>query len=317
MSNAATALAIRDDQIVFDEWQEKALAHMGVQNATKADLAVFFHQSKRTGLDPFARQIHMIGRNTKNPKTDQWETKFTIQTGIDGYRLIARRAAGQSGYGYEDTLWCGADGQWVEVWAADEAPHAAKVVVVRDGKRFPAVARYKAYVQTKRDGKPNSIWVQRDAEQLEKCAEALALRKAFPQDLSGLYTEDELRASSEHPEAPEVEHQTAQPVTAADFLTPTEDGDTVDAEVVEEPAVDFITDEQRGKLFALFREAGIISDARTAEGKKARLDYIAYAIGRHVDTTNALTRREASVVIEMLLSDARTRETLPIEEPTA
>ena len=192
---ASTAVAIRDDQYTFDDLQRQTLAHMGVANATNADLAVFFHVCKRTGLDPFARQIHMIGRNTKNG--EKWETKHTIQTGIDGYRLIARRAAGADGYGYEDTAWCGADGQWVDVWTSDESPHAARVVVLRDGKRFPAVARYKAYVQTKRDGTPNSIWSQRDAEQLEKCAEALALRKAFPQELSGLYTHDEFARADE------------------------------------------------------------------------------------------------------------------------
>ena len=92
MTTMQTAIALRDDQFTFDDLQVAALAHMGVANASKADLAIFFHESKRTGLDPFARQIHMIGRNTKNPRTDKWETKFTIQTGIDGYRLIADRA---------------------------------------------------------------------------------------------------------------------------------------------------------------------------------------------------------------------------------
>ena len=129
--NATTAIAIRDDQVTFDEFQRKALAHMGVERATDADLAIFMHQCKRTGLDPFARQIHMIGRNSKNQRTQQWETKFTIQTGIDGYRLIARRAAGREGYGYEDTLWCGSDGVWSSIWLDDKPPVAAKVVVVR------------------------------------------------------------------------------------------------------------------------------------------------------------------------------------------
>jgi hypothetical protein len=112
-----------------------------------------------------------------------------------------------------------------------------------------------------------------------------------------------------------VEHQTAQPVTVADFLTPAAE-DTVDAEVVEdEPDPNAITDGQRSKMFALFREAGIVSDARTEEGKKQRLDYIEYAIGRRIESTNQLTKREASVVIEMLISDVDARDPLPIEEP--
>ena len=234
----ATAIAIRDDQVQFDDLQRKALVHMGVENATDADLAIFMHHCKKTGLDPFARQIHMIGRNTKDQRSQQWVTKFTIQTGIDGYRLIARRAAGRQGYGYEDPQWCGPDGQWVDVWTSDQSPVAAKVVVVRDGQRFPAVARYKAYVQTKRDGNPNSIWAQRDAEQLEKCAEALALRKAFPQDLSGIYTEDEMRAQDSAETRPEPQQMTR--VTAADVLGTNPEpeqsaDDVVGAEIDSEP----------------------------------------------------------------------------------
>ena len=288
---SSTAIAIRADQVTFDDLQVKALVHMGVEGATPADLAIFFHQAKRTGLDPFARQIHMIGRNSKNRKTDKWETKFTIQTGIDGYRLIARRASGAAGYSYEDTTWCGPDGVWTDVWTSDTSPAAAKVVVVRGGARFPAVARYKAYVQTKQDGKPNSIWAQRDAEQLEKCAEALALRKAFPQDLSGLYTEDEFHAVDAAP-APAPKAR----VTAADFT------DSVEAEIVpdeEDPAPRTVR-----RMFTLFHERGFKPDS-DPDGRAGRLDYISQAVGRPVQSSKDLTLAEVVVVIRMLQDDGR------------
>ena len=84
-------LTITDKQDGFTDNQIAALQQMGVQDASQGDLAVFFHEVQRTGLDPFARQIYMIGRRTK--VDGQWVTKYTIQTGIDGFRLIARRAA--------------------------------------------------------------------------------------------------------------------------------------------------------------------------------------------------------------------------------
>ncbi len=187
-------LAIESDQTGWNDKQVAALKQLGVDNATKGDLDVFFHQCQRTGLDPFAKQIYMLGRNTRDQRTKQWVTKYTIQTGIDGFRLIARRAvdARRETLGYEDTVWCGEDGKWTDVWLSNTPPAAAKVTVIRNGERFPGLATYSEYAATDRDGKPNQMWSKMPANQLAKCAEALALRKAFPQDLSGLYTSDEM-----------------------------------------------------------------------------------------------------------------------------
>lgn len=189
-------LSIRDDQEEFDSRQVAALQHIGMNNAGPGDLAVFFHQCKRTGLDPFARQIYMIARQGKQ----------TIQTGIDGFRLIARRATDRTGgtLGYEDTHWADPNGQWHDVWLWDTPPAAARVTVIRNGMRFPAIARFMEYAGRKRDGQLNQMWSTKPALMLEKCAEALALRKAFPQDLSGLYTSDEMQ------QANVVEHQATE-----------------------------------------------------------------------------------------------------------
>lgn len=189
-------LAIRDDQDEFDPRQVAALQHIGMSGANQGDLAVFFHQCKRTGLDPFARQIYMIARQGKQ----------TIQTGIDGFRLIARRSTDHTSgtLGYEDTLWADPNGAWHDVWLWDTPPAAAKVTVVRNGQRFPAIARFMEYAGRKRDGNLNQMWSTKPALMLEKCAEALALRKAFPQDLSGLYTSDEMQQANvvDHQDAP-------------------------------------------------------------------------------------------------------------------
>lgn len=194
-----TALTIQEGQTEFSPGQIATLRQLGVENATREDLAVFFHQSVRTGLDPFARQIYMIGRWTKQG------TKQTIQTGIDGYRLIARRAADASRetFGYEDTLWCGEDGAWRDVWLSKTPPSAAKVVVLRNGERYPAVALFSEYAGTTKDGSYTQMWATKSSVMIAKCAEALALRKAFPQDLSGIYTAEEMaQADSDTPATP-------------------------------------------------------------------------------------------------------------------
>jgi phage recombination protein Bet len=197
-------LAIEPGQTMWTDKQKAALVQLGVKDASNADLAVFFHQATRTGLDPFAKQIYMLGRWTKDG------VKQTIQTGIDGYRLIARRAADKAGetLAYADTLWCGEDGQWRDVWLSSSPPAAAKVTVLRGGHPFSAVALWSEFVQTTKNGEPNSMWSRMKANQLAKCAEALALRKAFPQDLSGIYTDDELGQADRH-EVPPTRRVTA------------------------------------------------------------------------------------------------------------
>ena len=309
MTTMQTAIALRDDQFTFDDLQVAALAHMGVANASKADLAIFFHESKRTGLDPFARQIHMIGRNTKNPRTDKWETKFTIQTGIDGYRLIADRAdRADGGYReYEDTQWCGPDGVWADVWTSDEPPVAARVVVLRSGRRFPAVARYQSYVQTKRDGSPNSIWAGRAAEQLEKCAEALALRKAYPRDLSGIYTDAEMVRADDEGTAHEAPGKTTGVGSLRDDVIPPAPPaeDVQDAEVVEpDPTPEPITAAQLKALHTLLSKNDMDRDAAIA--------WFCQRTDRDITSSKDLTKAEASGLIDALGAATTEADTLPV-----
>ena len=87
----AAALAIRPGQVMWTDKQRAALAVLGIKDASNADRAVFMHYCQRTGLDPFSRQIYMIGRSEKQPD-GTWRKKWTIQTGIDGFRVNRARA---------------------------------------------------------------------------------------------------------------------------------------------------------------------------------------------------------------------------------
>lgn len=188
---------------VQTEWTSDQLAMLhasGVDSDTPtADLKVFLQQCQRTGLDPFARQVYLIGRWTKENYRDgngRWQErkvkKHTIQTGIDGFRVIAHRStlyAGQT-----DVEWCGPDGVWRNVWPESKAPTAARIGIRRHGFDAPlyAVAHFSEYAQTNRDGDPTGMWRNMPRLMISKVAEALALRKTFPQDLSGLYISEEM-----------------------------------------------------------------------------------------------------------------------------
>lgn len=173
-----TAMMPRDvspSGLVITPEQIELIKNTIAKGATDNELQLFLAQCRRTGLDPFHRQIYFIKRGGVG----------RAEVSIDGFRVVAERTGEQDG---QECHWCGTDGVWLDVWVPKEPPAAARVLVYRKGcsKPFPGVAKFVEY----NAGGP--MWTKMAANQIAKCAEALALRKAFPHLLSGLYTPDEM-----------------------------------------------------------------------------------------------------------------------------
>ena len=146
------------------------------------ELRLFAYACQRTGLDPFSKQIYAIKRSGK----------MTIQAGIDGLRAIAERTGQLDG---SETYWCGDDGVWTDVWLGSKPPAAAKTIIHRKGSTHPftGVARFADY------NAGQGLWSKMGAAMIAKCSEALALRKAFPADMSGVYSTDEMHQAEVEP----------------------------------------------------------------------------------------------------------------------
>jgi phage recombination protein Bet len=144
------------------------------------ELRLFAYACQRTGLDPFSKQIYAIKRGGK----------MTIQAGIDGLRAIAERTGQLDG---SETYWCGEEGDWRDVWLSSKPPAAAKTIIHRKGSQHPfvGVARFADY------NAGQGLWAKMPAAMIAKCSEALALRKAFPADMSGVYSTDEMDQAAE------------------------------------------------------------------------------------------------------------------------
>lgn len=168
--------------------------------ATDSELSLFGKVCAQTGLSPFARQIFPVSREVWNKEKKCVEKKWSFQTSVDGFRLVAQRSGEYEGQ--TAAQWCGEDGVWKDVWFSDKFPKAARVGVYRKNFREPlyAIAVWDSYVQTyEKNGKieVGNMWRKMPELMIAKCAECLALRKAFPQELSGLYSQEEMAQSEE------------------------------------------------------------------------------------------------------------------------
>lgn len=215
MTNAVVALPTTGDETAWTPAERALVEASGLvyrdgrngpqRLAERPVVEAFLQQCMRTGLDPIARQIYCIKRGPK------WQT----QVSIDGARLVAERSGKYEGQ--EDAEWSSDGGQtWSTAWMPTDAqpfPTHARVGVFKAGHRQAtrAVARWDSYVVMdaewangrKSGEKVSSMWAKMPDLMLAKVAEMLALRKAFPQDLSGLYSSEEMQQADRQQRAPQ------------------------------------------------------------------------------------------------------------------
>ena len=168
----------------FDESKIDLIKTTICKGSTNEELELFIYACKRTGLDPFMKQIYAVKR--WNGKTQRNE--MSIQTGIDGFRLIAERT-GKYAPGKETIF------EYSEDRVISSTAYIKKMTPDGTWHEVSGTAFYDEYVQTTKEGEPTSFWKRMPHVMLAKCAESIALRRAFPAELSGLYTIEEMSQS--------------------------------------------------------------------------------------------------------------------------
>lgn len=206
------------------ESKKELIKSVYFKGCSDQEVELFLHVCKKTGLDPMMKQIYPVKRWSSAERKEV----MSCQTSIDGFRLIAERT-GRYSPGREPTYSYNDKNELVSATA-----YVKKMTPDGTWHEVAAAAFFDEYAQRKKEGGLSQFWEKMPHVMLAKCAESLALRKAFPADLSGIYTTDEMDQASE-PAIPAAK----KPV---EFIN--------EAQVAEIESLLLQRDELRTKLFA-------------------------------------------------------------------
>lgn len=230
-----------------------------------------------TGLNLFQRQIYGIKRGGK----------MTIQTGIDGYRLVAARTGRHAGT--SDAEFDSQDGhnpKWARVTVKKVMPNG----FVAD---FTATARWSEYVQEQ-----SPMWRKMPFLMLSKCAEALALRKAFPAELSGVYTDTEMMQADDVRTIPVVVDQGTGRVINPKFTDePTAQEPVTSTSQESKPGNGMASTKQIGMIGGLWKS--VFGDVSDPDIQKSVVEHMKAITGK--TARQQLTSGDASKLIKVLL----------------
>lgn len=226
------SMQVRDNHSMVEFTEDKIalLKNTVAKGVTDNELELFVHTCKRMGLDPFMRQIYCVKRGPT----------MTIQTGIDGYRLIADRS-GKYMPGRESTYTYDKEGRLLSATA-----YVKKLGPDGQWHEVASTAVWQEYEAN------TPIWKKMPHVMLAKTAESAALRRAFPAEMSGVYTEEEMA------QADIVDKRTGEIACSKKFDIPcqlsNEKVSIGEALTIAELVGDDI--EQRDRMFKYYSKAG-------------------------------------------------------------
>lgn len=237
MSNEVAVLETREVAITGE--QKELIRKTICKDASDAEMQLFFFDCQRRGVHPLDKLIHFTKR----------AGKYTPITSIDFFRVRAHSSGAYAGEG-ATTYELGEDG----------LPNECTVAVLRlvQGQvcTWRATARWAEYYPGKELG---FMWTKMPFLMLAKCAEALALRKAFPAELQGLYVKEEMdQGVTEHRPLP----------TGAEMLAKLEGRGTVQGDGLKSPGKPIepppVSQDAPAPKETLFEHASAVADYELA-----------------------------------------------------
>jgi phage recombination protein Bet len=147
-------------------------------------------------LDPLKKPCHIVPMEVKDAKTGSYIWRDVVMPGIYEYRTTAQRTGEYLGHSEPQY---GPVGDYKGVMA----PEWCSMTVYRWNPlsklraEFPVKVEFKEIVATKRGGDVNARWSKAPKQMLTKCTEAAGLREAFPDELGGTHTVEEMEGQNQ------------------------------------------------------------------------------------------------------------------------
>lgn len=208
---------------------ENLLLNTVAKGANAQEFQMFLEFCKSTGLNPFKKEIWFI-------KTSQG---VQMMTGIAGFLRIANSHPQF-------------DGMEVSIQEQDGKLISATATVYRKDRKYPSMATvyFSEYFKASKYG--NGLWEKMPRMMLQKVAKSVALREAFPQELNGIYTVEEMPdeyALKSNAKAPKIEeNQKLYRYILSDFSDEEKQAKAV--KWCESHNVELIYDDETGTLVA-------------------------------------------------------------------
>jgi phage recombination protein Bet len=182
----------------IDQHIWSALKNSLYTGARDESIKMVLDYCKAAKLDPMQKPVHIVPMSVKNAVTGKYEYKDVVMAGVGLYRIQAARSnqyAGVSEPEFGEDVTCNLGG--VEITYPKWCKVTVKKLVNNTIVEFTAKEYWlENYASKKDEVTPNTMWRKRPYGQLAKCAEAQALRKAFPEIISQHPTAEEMEGKN-------------------------------------------------------------------------------------------------------------------------
>lgn len=190
-ANNLIAMAEIPREEIKRQMDRSFLANLVSQHPTlsRNDFLEFINKCQLTGADPRLNQVYLLVHNAWNAEKRCEEPKGTTVFAYQFFTQMAQRTGELDGFGVDTS-----QDKYMDLVTGEERKSLTSTAwVIRKGCRYEYKARFWEFAKTKKDGSLMKNWKSSPYLMLEKCAVANVMRWAFPESLTGIYTDDEIK----------------------------------------------------------------------------------------------------------------------------